>query len=105
MAILDSVVSAQQSNGDRIFRGNIASAGQVRVAHGKFATYLSDHIAKIGAMAHVLDKRAILVVNSLPVRAVHLGVVKIFALDAPCFTEDLFPLRARINAHLDGGEV
>ena len=56
-------------------------------------------------MADVRQQRAVLVVDRLPVGAVHLRVVEILALNAPRLAEDLRPLGARIDPRFELRDV
>ena len=51
------------------------------------------------------QQRAVLFVDRLPVRAVHLRVVEELALDAPRLAEDLRPLDARIDQRLERADI
>src|SRR6185437_456266 len=48
-------------------------------------------------MAHVTEQWLILLINLLPIRAVHVHVVEILTLNAPRFPVDLCPLGTRID--------
>src|ERR1041384_1150685 len=51
------------------------------------------------------EQRFVLVVDRLPVGAVHFRIVEIVTLNAPRFAIDLRPLSTRIDAHLELGDV
>src|SRR5689334_13987376 len=75
------------------------------MADGELAARERNEITEIGAMSDVWQEGAVFIVNRLPVGAVHLGVIEVVALRAPRFLEDLRPLRARIDEHLELPEV
>ena len=64
-----------------------------------------DQVAEVGAMRHERHQRAVLVVDRLPVGAVHRRVVEILALDPPRLAEDLRPLGTRIDQRIEAGDI
>src|SRR5690349_5931598 len=75
------------------------------MSNSKLAADHRDQVTEIRSMAHVAQQRLVLLVDRLPIRAMHLRIVEILTLDAPCFAIDLRPLGARIDAHLQLGYV
>src|SRR6185503_266014 len=62
-------------------------------------------VRKIRSMTDEFEHRAISVVDRLPVRAVHLCVVEVLALDAPGLAKDLRPLGAWFDQALELSDV
>src|SRR5438105_363585 len=75
------------------------------MADGELPTRERDEISKVGPVADVRDQRAVFVIHRLPVRTVHLRVIEVIALRAPGFLEDLRPLGAWIDEHLELADV
>src|SRR5262245_51901499 len=67
----------------------------------KLATYHCDQIPEICTVAHISQQRLILLINRLPVSAVHLRIVEILPLNAPRLFVDLGPLSSRIDTRLE----
>src|SRR5688572_16089900 len=88
-----------------MFTRHIPSPKQVRMAHREFAPDARYQVCQVGAVTNVGEQGTILFINRLPICAMHLGIVKILALDAPRLFKDLFPLRAWINSHFDLGHA
>ena len=72
---------------------------------GELSADRGNQISQVGAVGDVRQQRAVLLVDGLPVRAVHRRVVEVLALDAPGFAEDLRPLRARIDQRFERADV
>src|SRR6185369_5525036 len=75
------------------------------MADGKLAANHCYQISEICAMAHITQQRFVLVINRLPVCAMHVWVVEILPLNAPGFSVDLRPLSSRIDTHLELSDV
>ena len=75
------------------------------MADGELSSDAGDQIPEIRAMADERQQRAVLLVDGLPVGAVHLGVVEVLALNAPRLSKDLRPLGARVDPCREGGDV
>src|SRR5690348_12104961 len=75
------------------------------MSDGELTARERDEITKVRTMPDVRQERRVLLVHGLPIRAVHLGVVEVIALRPPGFLEDLGPLRARIDEHLELADV
>src|SRR3954470_23524105 len=75
------------------------------MSNGELPTRERDEIAQIGTVANIGQERAVFIVHGLPVRAVHLRVVEVVALVAPGLLEDLRPLGAWIDEHLELPDV
>src|SRR5215470_4707996 len=69
--------------------------------HCELATDSRDQIAQIRAVLHEINERTILVVNRLPIGAVHFCVIKELALQSPGLAKDLRPFRSRIHKCLE----
>src|SRR6185295_2493972 len=75
------------------------------MAHCKLTADHGDEIPKVGSMTYVGQQRLVLLVNCLPIRAMHLRVVEVLTLDPPGFTVDLRPFSTWINLHFQLGNV
>src|SRR5438132_3150400 len=64
-----------------------------------------DEVSQVGAMPDVGQERSILLVDRGPVGALHAGVIKEFALDAPGLAKNLGPLGLRLHLHLQRRNV
>src|SRR5947208_16088449 len=64
-----------------------------------------DEVSQVGAMPDVGQERSILLVDRGPVGALHAGVIKEFALDAPGLAKNLGPLGLRLHLHLQRRDV
>src|SRR6266581_3944377 len=68
---------------------------------GQLTANHRDQITEVGAMTYVSEQRAILLKDRLPIIAVKLWIVEVFALNSPCLPINLFPLGARIYFHFE----
>src|SRR5213083_2906643 len=75
------------------------------MAQRQLAANHGDEVSQVGTMADVSDQGPVLFVNRLPIGSMHVGVVKVLALNTPRLAKDLLPLSARIDAHLQLGHV
>src|SRR5436190_8077194 len=71
------------------------------MAHGQFATDHGNEISQIRTMAYKRKQRTIFLEDCLPIIAVKVRVVKVFALGAPRLAKDLFPLCTRLDTRLE----
>ena len=99
--ILNRKVRAQQADRDALLGRFIPVAGQIGVSDRELAADHGDQVTQIGAVADEGEQRLVLIVDPLPIVAVHLGVVEEFALDPPCLAIDLRPFGAGIDLHLE----
>src|ERR1044072_5429922 len=72
---------------------------------GELAADHRDQVTEICSMTNKTQQRFVFLIHSLPIRAVHLRIVEILALNAPRLAVDLRPLGARINSHLQLSDV
>src|SRR6185369_15558244 len=75
------------------------------MSYGELTAHHRDEISQIEAMTDIKKQRPVLFVDSLPVVAMHLWVVKILSLDTPCLAIDLVPFSTRVEAHRQLGHV
>src|SRR5713226_9453037 len=59
-----------------------------------------DEITEIGTVPNERHERTVLLVDRVPVGAVHRRIVEVLALDAPRLVEDLCPFGAWLDADL-----
>src|SRR6185503_10202177 len=69
------------------------------MSYSQLTAYHCNEITQIEAMTDVRKQRPILFVDGLPIVAMHLGIVKILPLYAPCFAIDLVPFSTRVETH------
>src|SRR5665647_275906 len=62
-------------------------------------------IAEVSTVTHEGQQLAVFCENSLPVGAVHFGVIKKVALCAPRLVKDFRPLDGRIDLHLQLSDI
>ena len=67
----------------------------------QLARHPLDDAIQVARDRDVGEQRVVFFLHRRPVHAVHVGRVKVVAVDPPRFVEDLRPLRARIDADLD----
>src|SRR5260370_29614508 len=99
--ILNGKIRAQQADGDALLGRLVAFAAEIGVSYRQVAANHGDEITQIRTMADVGQQRVVLVIDRLPIVAMHLGVVEEFALDPPGLTIDLRPFGAGIDLHLE----
>ena len=73
--------------------------------HTQLTADRRDEVSQVGAMPDVGQERSILLVDRGPVGALHAGVIKEFALDAPGLAKNLGPLGLRLHLHLQRRDV
>ena len=67
----------------------------------QLADHFADDVSQVGAVVDVLDHRGVLLSDRSPIQSVHVRVVEVVALCAPRLLEDLRPLGAWIDEHLE----
>src|SRR5881394_3480080 len=75
------------------------------MADGQLAAHHGDDVTEIGTMTDRGEKRTILFINAVPIGALHLRIVEVFALDAPGLAIYVGPLGSRIDAGLEPGYI
>ena len=68
------------------------AASNVSVRDAEFRDHFTDDVVEIGAMSNVINKRAILVAQRVPIIAVHILDVEEIAVTSHNFVEDFDPL-------------
>src|SRR5438552_1237158 len=75
------------------------------MSNGQLSAHHRDHVAQIGAMSDGCEKRKVLLINGVPIGALHFRIVEIFALDPPCLAIYVGPFGTRIDTHLESGHI
>ncbi len=71
------------------------------VSDDQLAVHPGKHASQILPRGEIGKEHRVLRLHRVPVRAMHVRVVEIIAIDAPCFVENLAPLGSRIDLHFD----
>src|SRR5262249_22089438 len=100
-SIFDGVVRSEQADGHILWWEECVSTTNAMMSDAEFARHPLDdpiHIVPNGSMR---QKLFVSFFHRAPIHTMHVWCVEVVAVDAPCFIEDLFPFRARVDANFD----
>ena len=97
-------VRAQQAAVEALDRWLVARI-HVVVAGVQLARDLTEDVVEVGSVGDVVDQRQVLVVDRLPVVAVHAGLVEPVPHDAPLVGVHLAPFDGGLDAQLHAREI
>src|SRR5262249_6853363 len=86
-------VRAEQTTRHRLLVAGSLPWSQVTVADREFAQHGADQPIEVAARCQVRQEDLVLLLDRLPVGALHVRIIEVSTVDAPVFVEDLPPLR------------
>src|SRR5207245_10726507 len=104
VAAIDCEIRAHHADPDARFLGAVAAA-DISVRSAQLGDQLADEVSQIAPVSDQGKKRLVTRTNLFPIVAGHRRIPVKIPLDAPGLAESLLPFLARIDPHLQAGQL
>src|SRR5262249_55617312 len=104
-SVRDFVVGPKQPAGNDSAFVDALARSVAAMADSQFTQHPTDHAIEISIACQMRKELGVLLFHGRPIGAVHVGIIKEVAVDAPGVVKHLFPLGRRVDANLDRLEI